>query len=168
MTDSPLLDSIDIPSLRIVPVQPSDLDEIMAIESRAYEVPWTKGHFEDCLAARYEISIVRQLDSEQIVGYWVLQVILDELHILNFCVNPDRQGEGYGKQLLHALIVAARAQGFNRLLLEVRQTNKVARGLYQSAGFETIGRRKDYYPGIEQSGQKGNRVDAIVMECLLE
>jgi ribosomal-protein-alanine N-acetyltransferase len=43
------------------------------------------------------------------------------------------------------------------MFLEVRPSNTPALALYQKAGFETIGRRKGYYPAAD------GREDALVM-----
>jgi ribosomal-protein-alanine N-acetyltransferase len=151
-----------MPDINVQLADESCLDEIMAIETRAYIIPWSRQQFLDCLTAGYKLYIVRD-DSESIIGYWVIQLILDELHLLNICVAPDKQGQGLGSLFLTQIISQGSEAGCNRLLLEVRRDNKAARRLYQNKDFERIGIRKGYYPGKE-----GTRVDAIVMEYLFE
>ena len=59
------------------------------------------------------------------------------------------QGKGIGKALLKLLVIEALRREAPDVLLEVREDNASAIGLYQSAGFEEISRRKNYYaPGI--------------------
>ena len=51
-----------------------------------------------------------------------------------------------------------RSLGIERVLLEVRPSNRAALRLYQRNGFDEIGMRKGYYPDSE-----GQREDALVL-----
>ena len=58
-----------------------DLESVMKIEAQSYEFPWSRGIFEDCLAAPYECWAGELEDREgrnEIVGYGILQVSGDE------------------------------------------------------------------------------------------
>ncbi len=55
-------------------------------------------------------------------------------------------------------MACARGLGMESVLLEVRPSNERALEIYQRYGFQTIGRRKGYYPTANQQ-----REDAIVM-----
>jgi ribosomal-protein-alanine N-acetyltransferase len=57
------------------------------------------------------------------------------------------------------MIAEARRRGASEVLLEVREDNDAARGLYASEGFTVLGRRRGYY---EQG-----RVDAVTMRYLV-
>jgi ribosomal-protein-alanine N-acetyltransferase len=91
----------------------------------------------------------------------ISQVIVDECHLLNICIHPDYQGNGYGQLSLNWLEQLMREKDVASLLLEVRQSNLKAQGLYKKLGFEQIGLRKDYYPADSA------REAAIVMRKLL-
>lgn len=132
-----------------------DVDAIMEIERRAYPFPWTHGIFRDCLRAGYP-SWVLHRDGD-IIGYGVLSIAADEAHVLNLCIDPDQQGAGHGRRLLHSLLKLARGHGAQRVFLEVRPSNPNAIALYFDEGFNEIGRRPRYYPA------KQGREDAIVM-----
>jgi len=77
-------------------------------------------------------------------------------------VRSDLQGKGYGREMLLYLLDLIKKNGAERALLEVRQSNQIARKLYQSMGFEEIGVRKGYYPDHE------GREDAIVLALGIE
>ncbi len=140
---------------RIAPLQKNQLDAVMAVEKSAYPIPWTYGAFYDCLIAKYDCHGLWR--DEQLLGYFVAQLIVDEFHILNICVHPAEQGKGWGQYLLKTVISLAQARGLRRVLLEVRVSNRRAQQLYQHAGFVEIGRRKKYYPALD------GREDGIVM-----
>lgn len=133
----------------------SDLDAVMEIERRGYPFPWTRGIFRDCLQAGYPGLVAEQ--GREMVGYGMVSIAADEAHVLNLCIDPSRQSRGHGRQLLRVLIKLVRDRGARRVFLEVRPSNAGAVVLYQSEGFNEIGRRPRYYPA-----QQG-REDALVM-----
>lgn len=133
----------------------SDLDAVLAIEQRAYQFPWTRGIFRDCLLADYPASVL--LHDDAIIGYGMLSIAADEAHVLNVCAAPEMQGRGHGRRLLRALLQAARGRRVQRVFLEVRPSNATAIALYHAEGFNEIGRRPRYYPA------KQGREDALVM-----
>ena len=52
---------------------------------------------------------------------------------------PEVRGLGFGRDLLHRCLAAARERGFERCYLETHDRMGEARGLYESAGFEPLG-----------------------------
>lgn len=140
---------------RMRAMQEHDLARVMEIELAAYEFPWTQGIFRDCLRGGYGCWVLDRQGS--IIGYGVLNVAAGEAHILNVCVAPEAQGEGHGRQLVRRLIDLARWHRAERVFLEVRPSNPRAIALYDSLGFNEIGRRPRYYPA------RDGREDAIVM-----
>lgn len=143
------------PRTSLRPMQDADLDEVYAIELRAYPFPWTAGIFRDCLRADYPSWVL--VEDGRIIGYFLLSLAADEAHVLNVCVAPECQGRGLGRRLLRAILQLARGRGAHRVFLEVRPTNTGAIALYDSEGFNEIGRRPRYYPAAN------GREDAIVM-----
>jgi [ribosomal protein S18]-alanine N-acetyltransferase len=132
-----------------------DLNEIMGVEVRAYPFPWTEGIFRDCMRVGYSCWVMN--NAEQLVGYAVMSMAAGECHILNLCVRPECQGQGYGRLLLRALLDHARRNRVETLFLEVRPSNTPAVHLYLSEGFNEVGLRKRYYPA------DNGREDALVL-----
>lgn len=132
-----------------------DLDEVVGIEQAAYPFPWTRGIFEDCLRVGYACWVLEQEGA--IAAYGVLSVAVGEAHILNLCVRPERQRQGYGRSLLRHLLGLARRHHADTALLEVRPSNRAALALYRSMGFNEVGTRRGYYPG-----ERG-REDALIL-----
>jgi ribosomal-protein-alanine N-acetyltransferase len=138
------------------PMREGDLDAVVAIETRAYPFPWTRGIFRDCLQAGHAMWV---LESEgALLGYGVLGIAAGEAHVLNLCIAPEAGGRGHGRRLLRALLRVARGGGAMRVFLEVRPSNPHAIALYHDEGFNEIGRRPRYYPAPNHG-----REDAIVM-----
>ncbi|MFM7120100.1 MAG: ribosomal protein S18-alanine N-acetyltransferase [Gammaproteobacteria bacterium] len=133
---------------------PDDLDVVLVNEVAAYPFPWTRGNFEDCLKERRDCRLLLApgpavcgpaVCGPAVFGHGVLSVAAGEAHVLNVCVAPVCQGRGYGRALLDHLLGRAQEQGAEVVFLEVRPSNGVAIALYESVGFNEIGRRRNYY-----------------------
>ncbi len=136
----------------------ADIDAVLKIEYAAFSHPWTRGIFLDSLKS-YEVWLL--FEGSQQVGHGVINVIIDEAHLLNITVKPESQGRGLGLRLLEHLMARAAELKAGEGFLEVRSSNQAAYRLYERYGFNEIGRRRDYYPA------PGGREDALVMACTL-
>lgn len=133
------------------------LPDVMDIEQRAYPWPWTERMFRDSLNSGYLCHVLA--DAGQLLGYTVIYVAVGECHILNICVEPEKQGLGLGRMLLRHALECAVDHGAEQAFLEVRPSNIAAMRLYESMGFVQVGLRKEYYPA-------GNaREDALVYQA---
>ena len=144
------------PEVRLQALNFQDLDALMEVEQRAYPHPWTRVNFTNSLASGYQIQLLQ--GGNQLLGYFVAMLGVDEAHLLNITVAPEFQGQGWALVLLDALALWARGQGAQWLWLEVRMSNQRARAVYERYGFRPVGERKRYYPASD-----GQREDAIVM-----
>jgi len=138
----------------------TDLRDVMVIERRNYDFPWSEGVFRDCIRVGYTAQVLR-LDL-LLIGYGIMQIAADEAHILNLCIDRDYTRRGYARQLLVKLLDIAAHRGAHIAFLEARPSNPRAITLYQNAGFNEVGLRKNYYES------KNGREDAIVMAKSLE
>jgi ribosomal-protein-alanine N-acetyltransferase len=134
----------------------SDLNNVMLIEAMAYPFPWSRKLFEDSLDKPSYTCWVFE-NKNTFSGYLISSSAAGEAHILNLCIHPDLQGLGWGKKLLEEAEWIAKQHRADTCFLEVRVSNLVALKLYESSGYNEIGRRKKYYPA------KNGREDAIVM-----
>jgi ribosomal protein S18 acetylase RimI-like enzyme len=82
------------------------------------------------------------LEAGQVVGTASVRRI-NRFHqgwlISNVAVHPDWQGRGIGRALMEASLDFAEAYGASWVVLQVRDHNRVARQLYESLGFASIG-----------------------------
>lgn len=124
-----------------------DLADVMVIEKLAYSFPWSENIFADCLRAGYECWVIESEGT--IIGYMVFMLAAGECHLLNLCVNPNLQNRGYGRQALNKMCTIASEKNATLVFLEVRPSNHAALNLYESEGFNQMGRRKNYYPGAK-------------------
>lgn len=151
----------DLARLNYEPMQPGDIDEVLALEQSVYPHPWSRANFADSLASGYDAWVLRG-HGGALMGYFLIMQVVDEAHLLNVAVAQEWQGQGLGRFLLNQSVARARGLGMEAMLLEVRPTNTRALDIYQRYGFKQIGRRKGYYPAAN-----GQREDAIVMRIAL-
>ena len=138
------------------PMLTKDLDIVMQGELAAYPYPWTQKNFADCLGNNAYSCWVFEIGNVY-SGHVIISTIVKEAHILNICVYPEQQGNGWGRKLLKETELIARQKKAETCFLEVRPSNKSGLYLYQTEGYNEIGVRKNYYPADH------GREDAIVM-----
>jgi len=131
------------------PMVDADIAEITAIEESAYTHPWTAILFQDCLHVGYCCRVMH-LDGA-IIAYGVISVGAGECHVLNLCVKPEMQNNGYGGAMLEHLLDIARSHYVETAFLEVRPSNRYAIRMYEKAGFNEVGMRSNYYPASNGS-----------------
>jgi len=150
-------------SLTVRPISCDDLPLIIQLEQASSSEPWSSQQITDCVDGDYYVEVFEDETSDiRVIGYWIFQSIVDELHLLNITVTKEAQGKGFGKSAMTRLLDRARELQANTLYLEVRKSNQIARHVYTQAGFSVIGQRKDYY-----SLANGGKEDAILMKCVI-
>ena len=143
---------------RLRPAQAADLGEILAIEESWPTTPrWTRRHFEAELGSERSRFLVCEREG-RVCGYAVVWKVGPEGQILTIAVKREEAGRGLGRALLGGLLEACRAWGLEKATLEVSDRNARARGLYESAGFQIVGRRPKFY---------NDGSDAILMDLPL-
>ena len=134
-------------------------DELAELHGRCFAHGWTADSLATLLAAEHTDVFswrcpgpVGRLD-----GFVLMRAVAGEGEILTLCVRPACRGRGIGRRLLDAALAHMLARGAGEIFLEVAEDNRTAIGLYRAAGFETTGRRRNYYAG------EGPPKDALVM-----
>ncbi|KJS09816.1 MAG: hypothetical protein VR73_01120 [Gammaproteobacteria bacterium BRH_c0] len=122
--------------------RPDDIPAIARLDAKSTAFPWCEQQFSESLASHR--LYVLEIDGV-VSGYLVYSLVLDEAELLNIAIAPRLRRRGHGARLLEYFIEANRGVA-NRLLLEVRHSNRSAIDLYNSHGFVKQGVRKGYYP----------------------
>ncbi|UUS64593.1 MULTISPECIES: ribosomal protein S18-alanine N-acetyltransferase [unclassified Acinetobacter] len=135
-------------------MQDADVQQVYDIESRVQSHPWTLKQFQESIAA-YQSTVIEL--QGKIVGFCILQPVLDEANLLLMAIDPSQQGRGLGFQLLDESIALLKNNPI-QIFLEVREGNQSAIRLYEKADFHQIDLRKNYYPNAD-----GTREHAIIM-----
>ena len=130
---------------RLVPMTRDLIPQIASIERSCFSLPWTEEMLEEELDSLNTSCIVALSDSDEVLGYASLTVVLDEGYINNVAVQRPYRRMGLASELLGVFFRFAEANKLAFLTLEVRDSNLAARGLYHKYGFREVGRRRNYY-----------------------
>lgn len=131
-----------------------DLDQAAQIEAACFRASWSKTLLEESLKSPWNLLLAAE-EGGRLVGYGAACVIGGEGEIQRLAILKDYRQKGRGRELLDALVEAAKEKGARAMTLEVRESNLAARRLYISAGFKEEARRKDYY--------REPKEDAVIM-----
>ena len=115
---------------------------------------WTKRQWETELNKR-GVKVVAVLLEKKIIGIYVVHIIIDEAQIYYFSIKQKFRRKGYGSYLMCYLINQCKELNIKKLLLEVSETNSIAKAFYSKFSFFSVGTRKNYY---------GDGSDAILKE----
>lgn len=144
---------------------PAQIDAILAIEQASFTNPWTR----DMYMAELEnegvsFFYLAKAEDGRIIGFCSFWRVLDELHINNLAVLPDRRCSGVGTALLRRVLDDAGALGIRRAMLEVRRSNHPAIKLYERFGFSIAGVRSRYYTNPQEDALVLSRETSGVAE----
>lgn len=123
----------------------NDLPRILVIENAVHIVPWTRDTFLACFQAGCHGWAALD-EANDVIGFILTMIRAGECHILNLCVDRERQHQGHARALLAQAEQEAKTLTSLVVHLEVRSSNVRAITLYERAGYQQIGIRKDYYP----------------------
>ena len=142
------------------PMQSEDLEAAAAIEATALDA-WSLDSMRVELSNHMHGHGVPQLFVAElegrIAGLAVFHLVLDEISLYTITVDPALRGQGIGRALLEGGLQDLQRMGGRFCYLEVRSQNAPARALYEHMGFETVGKRKNFYQ---------NPPDDAVLMCL--
>jgi ribosomal-protein-alanine N-acetyltransferase len=80
-----------------------------------------------------------------IFGFLIARQIAPEWELENILVAPEARRKGIATRLLEELPARAKQTNSEAVFLEVRESNRSARALYEKLEFQEAGRRKSYY-----------------------
>lgn len=143
-------------AMRIRLATAADLPALATLHAQAFpHEPWDAAALAGMLATPGTAALTAAGDD--MAGFVLLRVVLDEAEILTICVNEFMRRRGLGAALLQAARDAAAAAGATSLYLEAAADNVSALALYRGAGFAEVGRRRGYYR------RGAEKIDALVM-----
>lgn len=121
-----------------------DMPEIIGVEERSFEFPWSEEDFVRCLRQRNCIGMVAEHE-DRVVGFMIYELHRTRLHILNFAVHPEYRKSSVGMQMVNKLVGKLSHQRRSRIMLEVRERNLTAQVFFRALGFRAISVLRDFY-----------------------
>ena len=135
--------------INIIQGNAHDVGAIMPVMNDAFDQSygeaWTSAQCLSLLALPGSKLLIAR-HAGDVAGFAMTRWVLDEEELMMIGVAKANQRRDIGAQILNTVIEQAIAEGRKKLFLEVRKGNE-AEYFYQSAGFEAVGIRKDYYKG---------------------
>ena len=123
-----------------------DIDAIVRVDNACFNTPWSIDAIKHEICENKLADFMIACDEENnIIGYIGIWTLLDECQINKIAVMPEKRKIGIGKTILNHVIELTRDMGVKSWYLEVRESNTAAQALYRSAGFSSVGTRKNYY-----------------------
>lgn len=153
-------------SLLLRAMRLEDLDQVVAIDKHCFRPSWPRSSWRHELATTHASHLVvlsdgnlpqatgwrsrlralgGRMPAEKVLGFGGMWLVAGEAHISTLATHPQQRGHGYGELLLAALIRRALERKAVIVVLEVRKSNSVARGLYEKYGFHLFGIKSGYY-----------------------
>jgi ribosomal-protein-alanine N-acetyltransferase len=129
----------------------NDVPAMLAIERQAPGAAhWTSEQYNKLLGSG--VVLVAEQAAEQpgkesgkLSGFICAKAVANEWEIENVVVAAAFLQRGVANELLRDLIQHAQKRAASAILLEVRESNRPARRLYEKHGFREVGRRPSYY-----------------------
>jgi ribosomal-protein-alanine acetyltransferase len=125
------------------------LDQLFQIEEECFDQEaFTKRQIAYLLADYNSIALIAKIKSA-IAGFIITQVEVEENtefgHIITINVASSCRRKGIATKLLCEIETLLKRKGISECRLEVREDNHSAIRLYQTLGYQTIGRLENYY-----------------------
>lgn len=131
-----------------------DIPKVHLVDEKSFTKVWNEGMFLDEIKKGYSDYFVAEENGE-IIAYGGIWSIYETAELMRIAVEPEHRGKGIAKAIIERMTDCAKSHGCERMMLEVRESNHSARGLYKGCGFLQISIRKGYYDGE----------DAVIMEA---
>lgn len=129
-----------------------DMPQILAIENRCFDDPWTEEDFIKVLRRRNCIGMVAEdSETERIVGYMTYELEKQKLELLSLAVDKDFRRNGIGKQMIGKLTMKLSPDRRNVLTVLVRETNLGAQLFFRQMGFRAVNIVRNAYDDTDEA-----------------
>ncbi len=140
----------------------ADMDRIVKIEEGSFPDPYPRGLLKAFLYMPGAYLVATE--GGAVVGY-TIGIIRHRTvgHLVSVAVSPACRRVGVGRALIEETLARLASAGVKSYMLEVRESNAPAIGLYKKMGFSEAGKMKKYYADgesaivMELSGSSGSR-----------
>lgn len=128
------------------------------LERQCFSDPWSEKSVLDTVNLPNTICIAAE-KAGRMIGYLLAYEAADEAEIVRVAVEKEARRQGAGSLLMLKLENVCEDRKINKILLDVRESNEVARSFYKGKGFAEDGIRQSFYDAPKE--------DAILMSRIL-
>ena len=122
----------------------SDTNDIIVLDNQYEYERYSEGAIRSSLESSSYINYIA-FHGDKAIGYVSFLSVVNEAELLKIVVDKDFRHMGIGYNLISTAINGLKAKGTEKVFLEVRADNLVAKRLYSSIGFCKINIRQKYY-----------------------
>ena len=129
-----------------VAIRSATLNDVPAILALEQQAPGAAHWAADQYSKLVDTGIILVAEEAgKLCGFVCAKAVAEEWEIENVVVATEFLRRGIANELVRNLIQRAGNEAASAILLEVRESNLPARGLYEKLGFREVGRRRVYY-----------------------
>ena len=130
---------------------PADVATVVEIDTAAGILsPWSPNAYARELLKQTTYCWVAEVEG-RLAGSLTMWEVVGDAEIANVAVQPDFWRQGIARSLVQTALDKVAELGFERVMLEVRDSNEAAQSLYRAFGFVEDGRRRAYYVNGEDA-----------------
>lgn len=129
--------------INLVKLSAEDVDKILKLESD-FKDAWNKSMLESAFNQE-RFHCFGLVEDDKLVSVCYINLAGKDADIESIYTLKEHRKKGYAKILLDSVIDFIKSKGVDRIFLEVRTSNTIAKSLYKKLGFESISIRKKYY-----------------------
>lgn len=136
----------------------AQLEAVHILHHNGKDDGWNAAAIRDVMAMPGAACYAFTEDGEMLACL-IIQSVLDHADVLSIVTAPSHRGRGLARGLMQMAEATLYSIGVREMFLEVRPSNRAARGLYDALGYRTIAIRPRYYADGE---------DAFLMQKTLQ
>ena len=130
-----------------------DVSAVAGLERQLFSDAWSESMLAECLGQEHYALTVCVDEMDFVVGYLISTHIVGEAELLRIGVTLECRRQGIGRLLMEQFSHLCAERETPDAYLEVRDSNQSAISLYEQFGFETVGKRKNYYHHPEEDAR---------------
>lgn len=144
-----------------------DMPEVMEIENRCFQFPFTEAEILKLMGLRNCIGVVYESNGI-IYGFMIYELHKSMLRLLDFAVAPEVHRTGVGTAMIERLFDKLSQQRRNAIECEIRESNLNAQTFFSGRGFKCVQVLRRHYDETNEDaylfryslpGQPGVAVD---------
>jgi len=145
--------------LNVRSIERGDAKALLGVQAESPEIAqWSRTAYER-LAQEQMAGWVAEANGS-ISGFVIVRQLAGDIEILNLAVRRGARRQGVGALLFGKVVSQGKDAHVEKIYIEVRASNEVARKFYARHGFRETGRRPRYYSAPVE--------DALLLELTLD
>ncbi|RZP25469.1 MAG: ribosomal-protein-alanine N-acetyltransferase [Candidatus Actinomarinales bacterium] len=114
------------------------------LEKKIFNTSWDPSWIREKINNQNAIYWIKK-ENDEIIGYLAIQFTGVDIEILGLGVLPNYRRKGYASDMMVTMMDYLKQYNYNKIFLEVRDSNNVAKALYSKFNFNRSGTRLNYY-----------------------